>query len=76
MAIGSVVEVVFKRLAHDEWDIPPELAAVLQTNPKVRQACGLLSAGKQRGPAYMVASAKRSETPTARLERVCAILVG
>ena len=76
IGIGSVVEVAFKLLAQDEVDIPPELAGVLKKNPKVRKAWDALSAGKQRGLAYMVASAKRPETKCDRLERVCAILSG
>jgi Bacteriocin-protection, YdeI or OmpD-Associated/Domain of unknown function (DUF1905) len=76
ISIGTVVEVAFKVLPHDDVDIPPELAAVLETKPKVRKAWCSLSAGKQRGLAYMVASAKRSETKQARVEQVTAVLLG
>lgn len=76
IAVGSVVEVAFKVLAQDDVDVPPELAAALQARPEARKAWAALSAGKQRGLAYMVASAKRPETRQARLEQVTAVLLG
>lgn len=76
IGVGTVVEVAFKLLPQDEVDIPPELSAVLKTNPKVREAWAVLIAGKQRGLAYMVASAKRPATKSARVEQVRAVLLG
>ncbi len=76
ISIGSVVEVAFKVLPQDEVDVPQELSAVLQAKPEVLQAWSALSPGKQRGLAYMVASAKRSETRQARVDHVTAVLLG
>jgi hypothetical protein len=76
ISIGTVVEVAFKLVPQDDVDVPPELSAALQAQPKARQAWSALSAGKQRGLAYMVASAKRAETKQARVEQVTAVLLG
>ena len=76
ISIGTVVEVAFKLVPQDDVDVPPELSAALQAQPKARRAWSALSAGKQRGLAYMVASAKRSETKQARVEQVTAVLLG
>jgi hypothetical protein len=76
ISIGAVVEVAFKVLPQDEVDVPPELSTVLQAKPKVREAWSALSAGKQRGLAYMIATAKRAETKQARVEQVTAVLLG
>lgn len=76
IAIGTVVEVAFRVLPQDDVDVPPELSAALQGRPKAREAWSALSAGKQRGLAYMVASAKRPETKQARVEQVTAVLLG
>jgi hypothetical protein len=76
ISIGAVVEVAFKALPQDDVDIPPELSAVFEAKPRVRKAWASLSAGKQRGLAYMIASAKRSETKQTRVEQVVAVLLG
>jgi hypothetical protein len=76
ISIGTVVEVAFKVLAQDDVDVPPELSAALHALPKAQEAWSALSAGKQRGLAYMVASAKRAETKQARVEQVTAVLLG
>jgi hypothetical protein len=76
ISVGSVVEVAFKVLPQDEVDIPPELSAALQAQPKALKAWSALSTGKQRGLAHMIASAKRLETKQARLEQVTAVLLG
>ncbi|HYW30918.1 MAG TPA: YdeI/OmpD-associated family protein [Gemmatimonas sp.] len=76
LRIGSSVEVSFRVLPQDDVDIPDEITTLLVANTRVRAAWDALSAGKQRGLAYMVASAKRPETRTARLATVKAILLG
>lgn len=76
LAVGSVVEVAFKVLPQDDVDIPPELAVALQSHARARSAWAALSAGKQRGLAHMVASAKRTETRQARTQQVIAVLLG
>jgi Bacteriocin-protection, YdeI or OmpD-Associated/Domain of unknown function (DUF1905) len=76
LRIGSAVEVSFRVLPQDDVDIPEELAAILAKKARVRTAWQALSAGKQRGLAHLVASAKRAETRTARLSQVEAILLG
>ncbi len=76
ISIGTVVEVAFKLVPQDDVDVPPELSAALQAQPEARRAWSALSAGKQRGLAYMVASAKRAETKQARVGQVIAVLLG
>jgi hypothetical protein len=76
IGIGDGVEVAFKLLPQDEVDIPPELAAALKANRQAREAWAALSSGKQRGLAYMIASAKRPETKSARVKQVSAVLLG
>jgi hypothetical protein len=76
LAIGSAVEVSFRVLPQDDVDVPEELAALLAKKAKVRKGWEQLSAGKQRGLAHMVASAKRAETRAARVAQVEAVLLG
>jgi hypothetical protein len=76
LKIGSTVEVWFRVLPQDDVDIPDELAALLAKKARVRKAWEALSAGKQRGLAHMVASAKRAETIAARVANVEDVLLG
>lgn len=76
LRIGSPVEVSFRVLPQDDVDIPAVLAALLAKKSRVRKGWDALSAGKQRGLAHMVASAKRPETIAARLTEVEAVLTG
>ncbi|MFP8833117.1 YdeI/OmpD-associated family protein [Hydrogenophaga sp. XSHU_21] len=76
IAIGTVVEVAFKVVPQDEVDIPAELSAALEGSSRVQKAWQALSAGKQRGLAHMVASARRADTRQARVEQVVAVLRG
>ena len=76
IGVGTVVEVAFKLLPPDDVDIPPELSAALKADRKLRDAWDALSAGKQRGLAHMVASAKRPQTKAARVEQVTDVLLG
>ena len=76
LRIGSSVEVSFRVSPQDDVEIPDELAALLAAKVRVRNAWERLSPGKQRGLAYMVASAKRVETRAARVAKVEAVLSG
>lgn len=76
IGIGTAVEVAFKVVPQDDVEVPPELSAALRTNRKAREAWAKLSAGTQRGLAHLIASAKRAETKSARVERVIAVLLG
>lgn len=76
LRIGSRVEVSFRVLPQDDVDVPDELAMLIAKKATVRNAWKALSAGKQRGLAYFVASAKRAETRQARLAKVEAVLLG
>ena len=76
LTIGSPVEVAFRVLPQDDVDIPDELAILLASKAHVRKAWEALSAGKQRGIAHLVSSAKRPETKAARLESIEAGLLG
>lgn len=76
LKIGSNVEVSFRVISQDDVDVPDELALLLSKKARVRKAWEALSAGKQRGLAYTVASAKRPETRAARVAQVEAALLG
>lgn len=76
LRIGSAVDVSFRVLPQDDVDIPAELEALLAAKARVRKAWQALSAGKQRGLAHMVASAKRAETRASRVAQVEAVLLG
>lgn len=76
ISIGTVVEVAFKLLPQDEVDVPEELSLALEATPSAKKAWSALSAGKRRGLAYMVGSAKRPETKRERVALVTAVLLG
>jgi hypothetical protein len=76
LGVGAPVEVSFRLLPQDAVELPPELAAMLASDAAARAGWAALSAGKQRGLAYQVASAKRPDTRAARLRQVRGILLG
>jgi Bacteriocin-protection, YdeI or OmpD-Associated/Domain of unknown function (DUF1905) len=76
LRVGSPVEVAFRVLPQDDVEISDDLAALLAKTAKIRKAWEALSAGKQRGLAYLVASAKRVETRASRVQHVKAVLLG
>jgi hypothetical protein len=76
LRIGSVVEVAFRLSPQDEVDLPAELAELLASQRLVSEAWQKLTAGKQRGLAYMVSSAKKPETRAAHLAQVQGIVLG
>lgn len=76
LSVGSPVEVAFRLLPQDEVEVPPELEELLRTDRTMRQAWTRLSAGKQRGLAHMIDSAKRPDTRRARLEQVRRVVLG
>ena len=76
LKIGSAVEVAFRVLPQDDVDVPEELAARRARMARVRKAWEALSAGKQRGIAHLVSSAKRPETKAARIDNIEAALLG
>jgi hypothetical protein len=76
LKVGAEVEVSFRLLSQDQVDIPPELAGLLKADPALRKAWNAISAGKQRGLAHMIASAKKAETRAARLQQVRGIVLG
>jgi len=76
LQIGGPVEVWFRVVPQDEVDVPEELAELLEEKAQVRTAWMALNAGKQRGLAHLIASAKRPETRAARVTQVEAVLLG
>lgn len=76
LSVGSAVEVSFRLLPQGDVDLPDELAALLAHDAAMRTAWQALSAGKQRGLAHLVASAKRPETRQARLAQVRGVVLG
>ncbi len=76
LKVGSPVEVSFRLLPQDQVDVPPELAQLLNAVPKAQAAWSELSAGKQRGLAHLVASAKLAPTRLDRVQQVQDVLLG
>lgn len=76
LAIGSAVEVAFRLLPQDDVDLPPELATLLRQDGAFARAWQALSAGKQRGLAHLLASARKPETRAARLAQLRGIALG
>ncbi len=76
LQVGADVEVSFRLLPQDHVELPPELAALLQDDAPVRRAWQDLSAGKQRGLAHWVDSARKPETRAARLAQVRGVVLG
>jgi hypothetical protein len=76
LGIGATVEVSFRLVPKDEVDLPPELEALLAADAVVGRAWQALTAGKQRGLAHWVASAKKPTTRQDRLAQVRAVVLG
>ncbi|MEO0530478.1 MAG: YdeI/OmpD-associated family protein [Planctomycetota bacterium] len=74
-AIGDRVFVTFTIADQDAVDVPEELRKALEANTDASKAWDAATAGRQRGLAYRVASAKRPETRRKRVEEVLAELV-
>jgi Bacteriocin-protection, YdeI or OmpD-Associated len=72
LAIGSAVEVAFRFVDDGDVDLPAELQMALTRDAAFRAAWAALTPGKQRGLAYTVASAKKTETRQVRAEQVAA----
>lgn len=73
---GSWVYVRFRVTGQDEVDVPEALESALQANRRARRVWETLTAGKQRGLAYRVSSAKTAATATKRAAEVMAELLG
>lgn len=67
LSYGESVFVRFAVADQNEVDIPDALEAALYDNSELKEAWDRLTPGKQRGLAYRVKSAKRSETIEKRI---------
>ncbi|MCR9202067.1 MAG: YdeI/OmpD-associated family protein [Planctomycetaceae bacterium] len=66
--LGDRVDVEFSLDDPDAVDVPPELRHAVETNGRAAQIWEQMTAGKKRGLAYRVATAKRAETRQRRVE--------
>lgn len=73
---GDWVDVRFAIADQDAVDVPVPLLHAMQEEPEIHALWDALTPGKQRGLAYMVASAKTAPTIAKRIERVFDILTG
>ncbi len=70
LAIGDKVEVRFRVADQEEVNVPEELEAALKGDRAARTFWKSLSAGKRRGMAHRVESAKRAETRARRVVEI------
>ena len=70
LSVGDTATVRFQVVDQDAVTLPPELERALERNADLRSRWASLSAGKRRGFAHRIASAKREETRVRRLEEV------
>ncbi|MEM6886257.1 MAG: YdeI/OmpD-associated family protein [Verrucomicrobiota bacterium] len=70
LAIGDQADVQLSIADQDAVDVPEDLQAELKRNPGIKEKWDSLTAGKRRGLAYRVASAKRLETREQRIFEV------
>jgi bacteriocin resistance YdeI/OmpD-like protein/uncharacterized protein DUF1905 len=77
LAVGDSVDVTIELDPEPrEIDIPPDLARVLEADPKAKAAWDALSPSHQRQHARAVADAKRATTRARRIERTIDALLG
>lgn len=75
-ALGDAVEICFDIADQDAVDVPRVLKDALSANEEMRHLWKAQTAGKQRGLAYRVASAKTPATQAKRISEVFGILRG
>lgn len=75
-SLGDTIRVRFKIDDQNAVDVPVLLEAALRKNKAMQKRWDQLTPGKQRGLAYRVASAKRSETQQKRVLEVFEIMTG
>ncbi|MEM8994887.1 MAG: YdeI/OmpD-associated family protein [Acidobacteriota bacterium] len=72
--VGDRVQVRFRIEDQDAVEVPAELRLMLEGRPRLERVWGGLTAGKRRGLAHRVASAKTAPTRERRLAEVAATL--
>jgi hypothetical protein len=70
LKLGDEIELSLGDTDQNRVDLPEELIQALLSDSEFAGAWGKLTAGKQRGYAHAVASAKRSDTREARAAKV------
>ncbi|MEM8955264.1 MAG: YdeI/OmpD-associated family protein [Verrucomicrobiota bacterium] len=70
VGLGDRVEIELEIADQDEVDVPDDLMAELKRRVEVLEAWEGLTAGRRRGLAYRVATAKRAETRERRILEV------
>ncbi len=76
LSVGDLVEVRFRIEDPDHVEVPDALARALARDAAAGAAFAALSAGKRRGLAHMVLSAKTPETERKRVAEVIGTLRG
>ncbi len=72
--VSELALVRFNLEDSEKVELPEVLEEALAENPKALAAWKLLSVGKRRGHAYHLASAKKTETISRRLQELIALL--
>lgn len=70
LSVGDDVEMRFNIADQNDVDVPPALASALRGQPELLEKWNQLTAGKQRGFAHRVASAKVTSTIAKRVDEV------
>jgi len=76
LALGDAVEVRFRVEDQDAVEVPDQLARALDADAALRSAWEGLSAGRRRGLAHRVSSAKTPATAARRVGEVLRLLSG
>ncbi len=74
--VGDEVAVRFKVADQDAVSVPPALKAALTSSGELRKLWEAATAGKRRGLAYRVSTAKTEKTQAKRIDEVFGILQG
>lgn len=74
--VGDEIAVRFKIADQDAVSVPPALNAALANNDELRNLWEAATAGKKRGLAYRVSTAKTAKTQSKRIDEVVGILEG
>ena len=76
LSVGDDVDVRFEIADQEHLDIPPALTEALNVNEHLEELWNRQTAGKRRGLAYRVSSAKTPATQARRIDEVYRILKG
>lgn len=70
VGVGDLLTVTFELDDPESVDVPEELLEALENHPAAKEEWDSLTAGKKRGFAYRVSSAKQTETRIKRAQEI------